>query len=115
LPRGVYSEMANWCDNPNGLFDAFPDNNYRKLNVPILVYTFTDDWHCPPIAVKELLNHFANAFITWRHMKPKEIGVKKIGHIDFFYITMKSTLWESLLEWLNKEDDGKVQNNFLTA
>ncbi|TMI65409.1 MAG: alpha/beta fold hydrolase [Bacteroidetes bacterium] len=115
LPRGVYSEMANWCDNPNGLFDAFPDNNYRKLNVPILVYTFTDDWHCPPRAVKELLNHFANAFITWRHMNPKDIGVKKVGHIDFFYVTMKSTLWVTLLKWLNKEDDEKIQNNFLTA
>ena len=109
LPKGVIREWANWCDNPNGLFDSFPDNNYRKLNVPILAYTFSDDWHCPPKAVNELLNHFANANITWYHMKPKDIGMKKIGHIDFFYITMKSTLWESLLQWLNKDDGRQTQ------
>jgi len=115
LPKGVIREWADWCNNPNGLFDSFPDNNYRKLNVPILVYTFSDDWHCPPLAVKELLNHFANASITWHHMKPKELGMKKIGHIDFFYVTMKSILWESLLTWLNKDNDKQDEKKFVTA
>jgi predicted alpha/beta hydrolase len=115
LPKGVIYEWTNWCENPNGLFDSLPDNNYRKLNIPILAYTFSDDWHCPPRAVKELLNHFANGSITWYHMKPKEVGKKKIGHIDFFLVSMRSTLWKSLAEWLNKGSDGKVQNKFLTA
>jgi predicted alpha/beta hydrolase len=104
LPRGVIHEWASWCDNSNGLFDNFPDNNYRKLNVPMLAFTFSDDWHCPPRAVKELLSKFENSTITWYHMKPKDIGMKKIGHIDFFYSRMKATLWESLLEWINKDD-----------
>jgi predicted alpha/beta hydrolase len=113
LPKGVIHEWANWCDNPNGLFDSFPDNNYRKLNIPVLAYTFSDDWHCPPAAVKELLNRFANANITWHHMKPKEIGMKQIGHIDFFYLSMRSTLWESLLQWLKKEDELQAEKKFL--
>jgi predicted alpha/beta hydrolase len=103
LPQGVIREWANWCDNQNGLFDSFPDNNYRKLNIPILVYTFTDDWHCPPRAVKELLNRFSSAMITWYHLNPKEIGMKKIGQNDFFLPALKSTLWENLLEWVNNE------------
>ena len=104
LPRGVIYEWAGWCDNPNGLFDSFPDNNYRKLNLPILAFSFSDDWHCPPRAVKELLSRFENSAITWYHMKPVEIGMKKIGHNDFFYSMMKSTLWENLLQWLNKDE-----------
>jgi len=104
IPRGVYKQLANWCDNPNGLFDAFPDNNYRKINVPLLAYTFTDDWYCPPKAVKELLGHFANASITWYHLRPKDIGLKQVGHIDFFNASMRSHLWPSLLGWINKDD-----------
>ena len=104
LPKGVVHEWADWCDNSNGLFDNFPDNNYRKLNIPILAFTFSDDWHCPPRAVKELLSRFENSTITWYHMKPKEIGMKRIGHSDFFYFIMKATLWQSLLQWLNVDE-----------
>ena len=109
IPKGLYLQLANWCDNPNGLFDAFPDNNYRKINVPLLAYTFTDDWYCPPKAVNELLNHFASAAITWYHLKPKEIGLKHVGHIDFFNSEMPSILWRSLLQWINNEE-GKLSN-----
>ena len=104
LPKGVIHEWANWCENHNGLFDDFPDNNYRKLSIPILAFTFSDDWHCPPRAVKELLDRFENSTITWYHMKPKEIGMKKIGHIGFFYVGMRSILWKSLLQWIEKDD-----------
>jgi predicted alpha/beta hydrolase len=114
LPKGVANQFANWCDNPNGLFDNYPDNNYRKLKVPIVVYTFTDDWLCPPRAVKELLHHFFNASITWFHLHPSDIGLKRVGHLDFFYISMKSTLWESLLQWLNsanwKQEEAELFN-----
>ncbi|HET6724002.1 MAG TPA: alpha/beta fold hydrolase [Chitinophagaceae bacterium] len=113
IPKGVYLQLANWCDNPNGLFDAFPDNNYRKINVPLLAYTFTDDWYCPPKAVNELLNHFANASITWYHLKPKEIGLKQVGHIDFFNSEMRSTLWQSLLQWVNKGERKATEENHL--
>jgi predicted alpha/beta hydrolase len=113
LPNGVYNQMANWCNNPNGLFDAFPDNNYRKINAPLLAYTFTDDWWCPPRAVKELLNHFANASITWYHLKPKELGLKHVGHIDFFYPAMKSILWESLSAWINKDEKNLAEEKLL--
>jgi len=112
IPKGVYMQLANWCDNPNGLFDAFPDNNYRKINVPLLAYTFTDDWYCPPKAVNELLNHFASAAITWYHLNPKDIGLKQIGHIDFFNPSMRSILWESLSQWINKDNRNFLRENF---
>jgi predicted alpha/beta hydrolase len=103
LPKGVVVEWANWCNNPNGLFDAYPDNNYQKLQIPILAFSFADDWHCPPKAVRELLNRFCGATITWHHMKPIEMGVKRIGHSGFFDPGMKSTLWVLLDQWLNED------------
>lgn len=111
LPRGVYNQMANWCDSANGLFDTYPDNNYRKIQAPVLVYTFTDDWLCPPRAVKELLNYFTNAAITWHHLHPRQLGIRRVGHIDFFYLPMKSVLWESLLQWLNEEKNSLLPVN----
>jgi predicted alpha/beta hydrolase len=114
LPHGVIHEWTNWYDNPNGLFDNFPDNNYRKLNIPILAFTFSDDWHCPPRAVKELLNRFENSTITWYHIKPKEIGLKKIGQNDFFHFTMKPALWRSLLLWINKDEEIPADKKVIT-
>jgi predicted alpha/beta hydrolase len=99
-------EWANWCNNPNGLFGMFPDCNYRKLRVPLLSFSFSDDWHCPNRAVQELLNHFANALVTWYHIRPAEIGVKRVGHSGFFDTRMKTILWMKLLQWV-KEDDRK--------
>jgi predicted alpha/beta hydrolase len=99
LPGGVMNEWANWCSNPNGLFDAFPDNNYRKLNIPLLCFSFSDDWLCPPKAVKELLNRFSNAIITWHHFKPEQVGLKRVGHGGFFKNRMQATGWSILLKW----------------
>jgi predicted alpha/beta hydrolase len=104
FPTGVMHEWANWCNNSNGLFDAYPDNNYRKLQTPLMAFSFSDDWHCPPKAVEELLNHFCAADITWHHFKPHELGVRKIGCQGFFNPEMKSTLWTILLEWLSTSD-----------
>lgn len=100
MPGGVMNEWASWCSNPNGLFDAFPDNNYRKLNIPLLCFSFTDDWLCPPKAVQELLNRFSSSSITWHQLKPGEVGLKKVGHNGFFTPRMQTKGWPILLRWL---------------
>jgi predicted alpha/beta hydrolase len=97
IPGGVIHEWINWCSNRNGLFDTFPDNNYRKFQVPLLVYSFSDDWHCPPKAVQELLNHFDNTVTTWEHLHPRDAGLKKIGHGGFFSAQAKEVLWRKFL------------------
>ena len=84
LPKGVMHEWSNWCCKSNGLFDAFPDNNYRKLRIPLIAFTFSDNWNSPIKAVQELLNRFSNASITWHHMKPADLNRKQVGHYGFF-------------------------------
>lgn len=104
LPQGVMHEWINWCSKSNGLFDTFPDNNYRKLHIPLLAFSFTDNWNSPVKAVAELLNHFTNTCITWYHIKPSELGMKKIGHYGFFYPEMETILWIKLLRWINADE-----------
>lgn len=113
MPKGVIHEWAKWCDNPNGLFDSFPDCNYRKLQIPLLAFSFSDDWHCPPKAVEELLSRFSNAIITWHHLKPEEIGIKKIGYNGFFDPLMKTILWIKMLKWLNEEEHKIKQSTMI--
>jgi predicted alpha/beta hydrolase len=101
VPRGVIHEWANWCQHPNGLFDSYPDNNYRKLQIPILSFSFADDWHCPPAAVQELLHHFTSATVEWQHYQPKDLGLSAIGHMGFFIPDkMKDKLWERVVDWM---------------
>jgi len=109
FPGGVIKQYLNWCSSTNGLFDSFPDNNYRKLNVPLLAYNFTDDWHSPPKAVKELLKHFANAIITWHHIRPEELGLPQVGNRGYFNNPeMETHLWKKTLQWLTADEREKT-------
>jgi predicted alpha/beta hydrolase len=103
LPKGVAHEWANWCDNPNGLFDVFPENNYRKLQVPLLAVSFSNDWQTPENAVKCLLSYFSGSCITWHHIHPHNKGLKKRKQYCFFELSMKSITWIVLQQWLNDE------------
>ena len=104
VPKGVMHEWANWCSKQNGLFDAFPDNNYRKLRIPLLAISFSDNWNSPVKAVQELLNRFASASITWHHMRPADLNRKQVGHYGFFYPEMEDSLWPLLLKWINSDE-----------
>ena len=99
IPKGVMFEWINWCDNENGLFDDFPDYNYRKLQVPMLVFSFTDDWRSQVNGVAALLKHFTGACIQWYHIKPNQLQLKKIGHSGFFKPHCKTKLWTLVAGW----------------
>lgn len=103
LPKGVMDEWIHWCDNENGLFDDFPDYNYRKLQVPILVFSFSDDWRSQESGVKALLNHFTAACISWYHIKPAQLDARKVGHSGFFQARFEKNLWSFLLTWTDAE------------
>lgn len=99
LPLGVMREISDWCERPNGVFDVFPDNNFQKLNIPILALSFSDDWFTPPKAVSALLDHFSAAQKEWLHLRPADLGIAQIGHSGFFDQANKQ-LWQFTLEWI---------------
>lgn len=103
LPKGVIMEWFNWCSRTNGVFDVFPDNNYRKLQVPLLSMSFADDFNSPHKAVTTLLSYFSGAAITWFHTGPDDHGLSKIGHSGFFQKREEDVLWNKLLTWLNEK------------
>ncbi len=103
MPKGVLKEWVNWCNSSNGVFDLYPDNNYRKLQIPLLSLSFTDDWNSPSKAVSTLHSHFSSASITWFHAKPADLGLSSVGHTGFFMKRDQDALWKKLLTWLNEQ------------
>lgn len=103
LPKGVVHEWADWCDHPNGLFDVFPENNYRKLQVPLVTFSFSNDWLTPDKAVEGLLQYFSGACITWYHVNPHYQGLKKNESYCFFAKNYQTNLWPTLQQWLQQE------------
>ena len=103
LPMGVMHEWADWCDNPNGLFDVYPENNYRKLRIPVFAFSFSNDWLTPEKGVKGLLSYFSSADITWYHDHPHNQGLKTSRQSCFFDLQLKDTLWIKLERWINEE------------
>lgn len=101
MPAGVVGEWSDWCNHANGLFDVFPDNNYRKLKIPLLALSFSDDWHAPPRAVKALLRHYSSAKQQWWHLTPEQCDVPEIGH-DGFFTPACQHLWPKVLEWMSE-------------
>jgi predicted alpha/beta hydrolase len=103
LPKGVMNDWVSWCNRSNGVFDVFPDSNYRKLQVPLLALSFADDWNSPQRAVTTLLGHFNSAAISWLHTQPGDHGLSRIGHSGFFLKREEDVLWNKLLSWLNEQ------------
>jgi predicted alpha/beta hydrolase len=103
LPKGVVYEWIDWCDNENGLFDDFSDHNYRRLEIPLLAFSFSDDWRSQERGVQALLEHFGSAFITWHHVNPKQLNKRRIGHSGFFKARFEKIFWEQILNWINDE------------
>lgn len=105
LPKGVVHEWADWCNNPNGLFDVFPDNNYRKLQVPLLSVSFSDDWLTPEKGVEGLLSYFSGAGISRYHVNAEELGVKRKKSCCLFETGFRDSLWVMLQNWLEKKQE----------
>jgi predicted alpha/beta hydrolase len=102
LPAGVAREWTNWARNPEFLFAAHPyaKDRIAELRVPILAYSFKDDFFAPAAAVKRLLDIFPNSSKQWNHIAPQDVRLRSIGRLGFFRPNLQETLWADTLNWL---------------
>jgi predicted alpha/beta hydrolase len=102
LPAGVAKEWVNWSCNPEFLFAAHPYAKDRigDLRVPVLAYSFKDDFFAPAAAVKRLLDIFPNSSKQWNHVAPRDLSLRSIGRLGFFRRNLQETLWADTLNWL---------------
>ena len=101
LPKGVAIEWASWCRNPTYLVGALHvEDAYARFAAPLRAYAFSDDPFGPLGAVKKLLELYPRAPSEVRHLKPADLGVRRIGHFGFFREPFRDTLWCEARDWL---------------
>jgi predicted alpha/beta hydrolase len=105
LPRGVFLQWRRWClvATPFGpqLDEDLRDSGYSEVRAPLLALSFSDDPIATPAAVEALLASYPNAQIERRWTRPREAGVRHIGHHGFFSERHRDSLWRAALDWID--------------
>jgi predicted alpha/beta hydrolase len=103
LPRGVALEWSRWARTPGcfmGPYEGIEKDGFTRLRIPILSFSFSDDLFAPERGVDALHALFENAAIARRHLRPGDVGLRKVGHIGFFQARARDTLWPEVAAFL---------------
>lgn len=101
LPKGVALQWVKWLKKENYLFDdkTIDTSRYSLITCPILAYSMDDDHYAPLSAVQAMVDHYTHASITYKHIKPRDVNRKKIGHFGFFREQNKDIFWNEALDF----------------
>lgn len=104
LPRGVMNQWSRWCKHPEyavGVEGEALRERYRKLTLPMLSLSFTDDEYMSERNVAVLHGFYENAKLDLRRLSPHDYGDTRIGHFGFFREESGRRLWPLALDWIN--------------
>lgn len=98
LPKNVAKEWRNWCISKNYLFDCLNSNKvyYSQINTNIISYSIDDDDYAPRKAVEWMTSKFCNTKIESKHIFPKDLNQKYIGHFGLFKNRFEKSFWEEI-------------------
>ncbi len=103
LPKGVIEQWSRWCRHPEyavGVEGPAMRELYRRVSMPLLSLSFTDDEYMSERNVGVLHDFYANARREMRRVAPADVGARQIGHFGFFRAGGRSLLWQMSLDWL---------------
>ena len=104
LPRGVMDQWSRWCKDLEyavGVEGAAMRERYRKITLPMLSLSFTDDEYMSASNVTVLHGLYENANRDMRRFAPSHFGVARIGHLGFFREESVQRLWPMALDWVD--------------
>lgn len=98
LPKHVALEWASWCRSDRYFLDhGISAEGFAAIGADVLSFSFTDDeFYAPRRAVDALHSLLSGAKVDRRHVSPKELGAKAIGHFGFFRSIFRETLWRQV-------------------
>ncbi len=105
LPRGVMQQWSRWCRHPEyavGVEGQSIRESYRRLDLPLLSISFTDDEYMSERNVAVLHAFYESAERDMRHYSPADFGLARIGHFGFFREATGPKLWPLALNWMNR-------------
>lgn len=105
LPKGVIEQWSRWCRHPEyavGVEGEPMRDRYRKVSLPLLSLSFTDDEYMSERNVAVLHGFYENAHRDMRRIAPRDFGLRRIGHFGFFRPRTGERLWPSMLAWIEE-------------
>ncbi|HEX8171875.1 MAG TPA: alpha/beta fold hydrolase [Thermoanaerobaculia bacterium] len=94
LPRGVASRWAYWGRHRDYLFREHDPEQYARLRVPLMAWSFEGDHYAPRAAVDALVARYSGAIVTRRHLD-------RLGHFEVFRRGEGEPVWDEMLAWLS--------------
>lgn len=105
LPAAVGRQWGQWCAAGGYATNAVrgrPQQDFhREIRIPITVFHATDDDIATPATVADLLRTFPAAQSRVHRLTPRDHGLKRIGHIDWFRHSHQA-LWPLLARALRE-------------
>ena len=105
LPKGVALEWSKWCRNKGYLMgDKTLEavKNFGGFRAPILAFSASDDVWGSERSVNVMMGNYTGTQVERRHLEPKALGLKKIGHVGYFSPQAKESVWAEVVEWLGE-------------
>lgn len=103
IPGGVAREWAAWGRDPAyvGVRTAeVRDNGYAHWGGPLRAIAIADDPYAPRRAVEALTALYSAAWTEVSVLRPRDVGVRSVGHFGWFGDRFRDTLWADARRWL---------------
>jgi len=98
LPRGVAIEWSTWGRHPKYIESA--GATFSRVRAPLRALSFADDQFACRRAVEALVQSYGGAEREHVHLRPREVGMKAIGHFGFYRKEAQTKLWPDAVDWL---------------
>lgn len=107
LPRDVFFQWRRWCQWPRYFFDdpeeSHLSDTFAQVRTPIRAINATDDKWAPPASRDAFMSAYSNAPVESITITPASLGMKSIGHMNYFR-PQAISLWQETLNWLCTTD-----------
>lgn len=104
LPKEVFLEWSRWCRMRRYFFDD-PTldllENFPRFRGKLCAVGLDDDPWATPRGIDLLAAGFSGAQCERRHVHPRDVGVRRIGHFGYFRPEHRATLWKEAADWLS--------------
>ncbi|WP_314244480.1 alpha/beta fold hydrolase [Empedobacter tilapiae] len=105
IPRGIASDWKKLITKEQSILGYAEEtqNLYDEITKPILIISLDDDFMATPKSVDLFAKIvLKNAKKKRLNIIPREYGLTKIGHLDFFREKYKNELWKIPLEYIEE-------------
>lgn len=96
IPKNAALEWRNWGLHPKGVLQGNmkTSRQFESVRIPIHFVSIEDDrMLAPKHAIHALMHSYKNAVTSYQYIRPRDLGLSKIGHFGFFRSKNQKKLW----------------------